>query len=194
MMRLEGGVWSTRRKGVLVVCLAIAALLWFCDWTDYSLPGTWADWALPVVGIVAAVVALRASRSIGTPALRSAVRIAAVLTLLEGSVPVAAAALMAIVSPAGIMLVAFYPAGEEQTSVAVSPDGLRVAEEYYNGGGLLGDGVMSVRVKYRLMPLLERDVYRGIYVGSEHVTWEDNDTLHVPDIGGQTRIRLGLVR
>jgi hypothetical protein len=189
--RMQAEPWTTRQKWKLTISLIIGALLWFCDWTDYSLPGTWADLALPIAGLVATFVALRASKSVLTPTIRTAAKIAALLTLVDVSMTILVAMVLAIMSPFGAMYAAFSIGGEEQTSTAVSPDGTRIAEEYYEGGGLLSDGVVTIRVKYRLMPLLERDVYRGPSVTDEHVTWEDNDTLYVPGTGEQ--IRLGLV-
>ena len=164
----------------------------FCDWTDYSLAGVWADYLLPIVGIVGGGMALRASKFVPRPAIRIAAKVVAVATLVEGIATVLVAAIIAIMSFGGIMLAASAMLGEEQISAVVSPDGTRVAEEYYIGGGALSAGMLVVRVKYRLMPLLERDIYRGGSTSSEHVAWEDNDTLYIP--GADKRIRIGLIR
>src|SRR5688572_25707455 len=129
--RTEGRGWSAGQKWRLGVGLAVGALLLFCDWTDYSLAGTWADLMLPVVGIVAGVMALRASKYVPRTALKVAAKIVALVTLVEGTAVVVIAAILAIMSPAGMMLVASAVLGEEQVHAVVSPDGTRVAEEYY---------------------------------------------------------------
>jgi hypothetical protein len=189
---MDGRARNKRQKWKLLVCLMGGALFWLCDLTDYSLAGTWPSLVLPVVGTIAGVVALRASGYIPRGAIRMLAKVAAAATLLEGTLIVGEVLLLAAISPAGVLLAAFAIFGEQQISAVVSPDGLRVAEEYYRGGGLLSDGVVIVRVKYRMMPLLERDVYHGPSNTDEHVAWEDNDTLFIPNT--TERVRLGLVK
>lgn len=183
---------GTPEKWKLGASLSIAAFVWFCDWTDYSLPGTFADLLLPVLGIMAGVVALRASKHIPARGARVAAKVGALVTLFEASVAVAGALLIAAIAPFAAALLIFNAMGETQIVSVVSPDGSRVAEEYYTGGGLLSDGWVVVRVKYRLLPLLERDVYQGAGDASEAVRWDDNDTLYVPATG--ERVKLGLVK
>jgi hypothetical protein len=189
---VDGRARNKRQKWKLLVCLMGGALFWLCDRTDYSLAGTWPDLFIPVVGMMAGVVALRASGCIPRRALRAAAKVAAAATLLEGTLIVGEVLLLAAISPAGVLLAAFAIFGEQQKSAVVSPDGWRVAEEYYRGGGLLGDDVKIVRVKYRLMPLLEREVYIGPISSLDQVAWQDNDTLIIPGTGD--RVELGLVK
>jgi hypothetical protein len=184
--------WTRPHKQKLAVCMVVGTLLWFCDWTDYSLAGTWADLLLPMLGVIAGGVGLRLSRGVPGPRLRIAARIAAILTLVEAAIVVAFGALITAIAPFGIMLVFYSIVGEEQVSATVSPDGSRVAEQYYSSGGLLSDGWTVVRVKHRLFPLLERDVYRTGMGTSERIVWEDNDTLYISATGD--RVHVGAIR
>jgi hypothetical protein len=189
--RAEERRWSTGQKWRLGIGLAVGTLLLFCDWTDYSLAGTWPDYILPLVGIVAGVMALRASKYVPHAAIRRSAKLGALVTIVEASAVVVVVAVMAAMSPMGMMLVGFTVIDEGNVTAVLSPDGSKVAEAYYIGS----DGMLVVRVKHRWMPLLERELYRGGSITSEPVTWKDNDTLFIP-ITDDTRLQMkvGLVR
>lgn len=189
---IEGYAWTTGRKWILGVSGAVGMLLLFCDWTDYSLAGTWADYLLAVVALIGSLVVLRISRYIPHADLCRRARVFALVILVEAGLPILLTLIMTALSPLGMLLVAAYVVGEEQVASVVSPDGSRVAEEYFRSGGLLGNESVVVRVKYRWLPLLERDLYQGAPDAAEHIKWEDNDTLYIPDTNW--RMAVGVIR
>jgi hypothetical protein len=84
---------------------------------------------------------------------------------------------------------------EKLIQQATSPDGSRVAQVYFRGVGAYasGNGRIYVRVKHRLLPFVERDVYHlhGSHADEntvEYLSWRDSDTLYISETDEALRV------
>jgi len=201
---MDGGATSARRPGldwrlVAGINLLLGALLLFMDCTDYSWANNAADALFgPLVAIVA-IVSMCGARWRATWR-RWRIRIASLPSLIEGGMQVALAVFL-LVPPftLGGLFSLSEMLSERPIQQAVSPDGRRVAEVYFRSVGAYGrgNGRISVRVRERLLPCVERDVYslsRSYASGSpeEYLQWRDNDTLYMSE--KQVEVKIGPVK
>lgn len=189
----------------LAANLHLGAAMWFFYFTDYSWAGRVLDLVFPpavaLLGISSLAVAWSASSRLG----RLGATLSCLPSLIGGGLYCTALALLAFLSllNPGVLMGLFFHlheiSGEKLIQETVSPDGSRVAQVYFRGVGAYsaGNGRITVRVKHRLIPLVERDVY---YVpvtyeageGATHyLSWTDNDTLFIPET--QEEVRIGTV-
>ncbi len=172
--------------------LILGFLLWFGYFTDYSLAGTIPDLLFPaLVGIVAI-------KAIGQTSYRL-IKYILGLHVLAGFFPLFVI-LISLIPPflLGFLFAASEVAGETRIQREASPDGVRMADVYFRPVGpyASGNGRVYVRIKYRLFPLVERDVFAhsGSHADEDtddYVSWKDNDTLYVPETFQE--IKLGFV-
>lgn len=194
---------------VLIAALAtnlhLGVVMWFFYFTDYSWAGRILDLVFPPAVAVLAISCLAVAWSASSRLGRLGATLACLPSLIGGGLYCTALALLAffcLLSPGLLMGVFFHIdeiSGEKLIQETVSPDGSRVAQVYFRGVGAYaaGNGRITVRVKHRLLPLIERDVY---YVPvtyeadegtTDYLSWTDNDTLFIPE--KQEEVRIGTI-
>lgn len=177
---------------VVGVSLILGFVLWFGYFTDYSLAGTIPDLLFPpLVGFIAI-------KAIGHTPSRLLKHLLG-LHVFAGFIPFFVI-LIALTPPflLGTLFTASEIAEETRIQREISPDGLRIADVYFRPVGpyASGNGRVYIRVKYRLFPLVERDVFAhsGSHADedtTEYVSWKDSDTLYVRETFQD--IKLGFV-
>ncbi len=106
---------------------------------------------------------------------------------------------VALAFPLGIIFTLAEIKSEKLIQRAVSPDGTRMAEVSFRGGGpySAGNGRILVRVRHRFFPLVEREVYflpvsRAEENTRDYLAWKDDYTLYLREKGHE--VRLGLLK
>jgi hypothetical protein len=162
--------------------LLLGCWYWFSLCTDFSLAGTIPDIIFPPLAASLALVAFRGTASITNRLRRWLYRAACLPLILGGLVYVITAALIGA-NFFGMLFVASEMLSEEQIARVVSPNTQQEAYVYFQGMGAYagGDGHFLVRVRYRYLPIVERDVYAvHSYSGQAvQVSWQDNDNIMV---------------
>jgi len=184
--------------------LVLGILFWISQCTDYSWAGTWPNILFPPVVAYAGWIAFRAAKDAPTDRERRIKRLLSLPALLGGTIWVGI-----ILVLAGTML-GLIPLSqvlaETRIQEAISPDATRVADVYFRPVGAVGNGsgYVLIRVKHRLFPFVEREVWVGsTFMGDSrpmtYLSWADNDTLYIPEYAqlGQPKyddhIKVGLV-
>lgn len=180
-----------------IAILALGVVLWFLSFTDYSLVGSWSDIIFPVaVGLTAFIsLAVALARTGGRGRVLTAA--AHVPALLGGGLFVLSTLLMFVPPFTLGGLFAFDElAGEKQIQQIESPDARLTADVYFRGVGAYsgGNGRVDVRLRARLVPFLERDVYHlgrslASETSSDYVSWLDNHTLKISETGETVDVR-----
>ncbi|NIN65220.1 MAG: hypothetical protein GTO63_11080 [Anaerolineae bacterium] len=201
MSDVSTGSTSTSRHGwliLLVANLTLGLTLWFFHCTDYSLAGTIPDLLFPPAVAVMGLVSIMAAKGAPTLAKKLVIGLSSLPSLVGGCLPLLVGMLL-FVPPLtlGGMFMVHEIANEKLIQQAISPDGWRSAEVYFRGVGAYGagSGRIFVRVKHRLFPFVERDVY---YLPVTHVPrdttnrlhWRDNETLHIAETGEEVEVGL----
>jgi hypothetical protein len=189
-----------KQKTYILVGLAlgVGVILWVFYLTDYTFAGTLVDYLFPPLSFVVGVFGFAATRQVPRGTGRRLARLATLPALLGGFLSLAAGILFVVLSPFGTMAELPEMMGEQIIQTAPSPDGSRIAEVYFRRVGSSYNGHVSVRVKHRLLPLMERDVYQirfsyGAGRGkTNQMSWRDNDTIYISETGEV--VQLGLVR
>lgn len=191
---------SSRWKIVVSINAVLGVILWFGYLTDYSWPGTLLDILFPpVVGVIGLFSLVFVTASVSSKARRRFAGLACLPSLFGGCLSVLSVILM-LIPPftLGFMFMVTEMGDEVLIQQAVSPDGMRIVEVYFAPVGAYGagNGRISVRVRCRLFPVVERDVFSldASYADentSNYLSWADNDTLVVPEV--QEELRLGRV-
>ncbi len=191
---------NNKWKVLIGVNLFLGMLLWFAYFTDYSLPGTVIDFLFPpAVAIVSLISLLAAGKNTPTKGKRLVSRLSCIPSLIGGC----SYTIISILAIPVFMLGFFFAMDELSNETLIqriaSPDGSRIAEVYFRPVGAYsgGNGRISIRVKYRLFPFVERDVY---HVGrsyanestTDYLSWVDNDTLFISE--KQHNLSLGIVK
>jgi hypothetical protein len=191
---------SQKWKVILGVNFALGFLLWFGFFTDYSWAGTIPDILFPPIVAVVGFISLLAARNARSKSKRLASRLSCLPSLIGGGLYVVLAIIL-IFPPftLGLLFAIDELANERLIQQDVSPDGSKVAEVYFRPVGAYsgGNGRIYVRVKYRLLPFVERDVY---YLRISHadenttnyLSWQGNDTIHISE--KQSEIEIGTVK
>ena len=196
-----------RWKAIAWTNLVLGVLLWLGYVTDYSWRGTLTDFLFaPMVGVVAIASLLLKCKG-PSKRTRRLYKLACLPGAVGGGLVIicmALAALLLVIFPPLILGVMFGVAEHRTERViqeAVSPEGSRVAAVYFRDVGAYtgGYGRVDVRVRYRWMPAVERDVFhtgrsysdKGV---SEYVRWKDADTLQiVGERYGGDELKVGVV-
>ncbi len=173
---------------LVIVNLILGLFLWFLFSTDYSLVGTVPDILFPpVIGMVAAV-SLVASKA-SSKRQRLLITLFHLPSIIGGGLYVLTA-LLILIPPftLGAFFTASEIAGETEIQRARSPDGTRTAYVYFRGVGAYsrGNGRIFIRVRYRTLPFLERDI---LYVprsyasedSTNYIEWRGNDALYISE-------------
>lgn len=181
----------TTWRTISAVNLALGILLWIGYLTDLSLAGTMADWMFPLLAGVLAYYTLFAAPYYAPADMRSAVRRACIPSLAGGIAFVLAAVLM-LVPPFTFDTLEYFAgtAIEHRIESVVSPGGGYTAETILRGMGALPgqQGELTVRVKPRLFPLIERDlaVYRVRFTDERvpaYLSWKDDRRIEFAAVG-----------
>jgi hypothetical protein len=192
----QAAPWPRRWWFLLVPNLCLGVVLWFFYFTDYSWSGTIPDIVFPPVVAVISFVSLLAARNARNRSLSRAARLACLPPLIGGGSYVLMAALL-LMPPftLGALFTIDEISNEKLIQEAPSPDGTRVAEVYFRGVGAYasGNGRIYVRVKHRLLPFVERDVYHlhGSHVDqdtTDYLSWSDSDALYIPETHEQVAV------
>ncbi len=185
-------------KVLVTVNLILGLFLWFLFSTDYSLVGTIPDILFPpIVGMIA-VVSLAVSKTSGKRK-RLLVTLLHLPSIIGGGLYILTVLLM-LVPP--FTLGAFFAIseimGETEIQRAVSPDGARTAYVYFRGVGAYsgGNGRIFVRVKRRMLPFLERDIFYlpRSYASEDsanYVEWRNNNVLYISET--KQEISVGII-
>ncbi len=191
---------ASNLKWLVAINLGLGALLWFTYLTDYSLAGTLPDLLLPPIAALVAFVSFGVIKKHNWTSHRRLVKLTLLPSILGGSLYVFVVILI-FLPP--YTLDAFFTiseiASETRVQQAISPGGARVASVYFRGVGAYsgGNGRIFVRVAYRALPVLERDIYylRVSYAGrdtTDCVRWIDNDTLYLSET--EEKISVGVIQ
>lgn len=186
--RIAGWTW----KIVVGVNLSMGVLLWFFYLTDFSIAGILADILFPPLTFVAGLVALMVGGSAATRASRRWARVLCIPSLLGGLSYLVMASI--VFMPPRMMAGGFILnelAGERLVQEVASPDQTRVAQVYYRPAGVFiaESGTIIVRVKYQLLPFVERDILRvrptneSGDTASDYLSWKDSDTIETRERG-----------
>jgi hypothetical protein len=192
--------WQRRWRFLLATNLCLAVVLWFFYFTDYSWSGTILDIVFPPAVAVISLISFLAARNAPGKSQRRAARLACLPPLIGGGSYVLMAAMLAMPPfTLGAIFTIDEISHEKLIQEAVSPDGSRVAQVYFRGVGAYGagNGRIYVRVKHRLLPFVERDVYHlhGSHADedtADYLSWQDSDTLYIPETREQ--VRIGTIR
>jgi hypothetical protein len=169
--------------------LSVGVLLWFFYSTDYSWAGTIPDIVFPPLVAVMSSVSLLIATKAPSRCQRRATRLACLPSLIGGWSYVLVAVLL-VMPPftMGAFFMIDEISHEKLIQEAVSPDGSLVAQVYFRGVGAYasGNGRIYVRVKHRLLPAVEKDVYHlhGSHADEntpDYLSWIDNGTLYIPE-------------
>lgn len=161
--------------GLGLANLLLAVVLWIGAFTNYSLANNGADLLFaPAVALVAMLTLLLIAARGPAGAARRFTTALCLPGLVSGLFPVV---VTIVTSPFFLLGFLFAFAEMQDESLiqrAVSPDGRHVAEVYFRPVGAYagGNGRIFVRVKNRLVPWVEKDVY---YLGRSHAGPETND-------------------
>jgi hypothetical protein len=178
--------WS---KALLIINLILGLFLWFLFFTDYSLAGTFPDILYPpTVGLIALVSLTITKISYRRRSLL--ITLSHLPSIIGGGLYILMAFIMFIPPfTLGAIFAISEITGETQIQRVTSPDRTRIAYVYFRGVGAYsgGNGRIYVRVRYQMLPFLERDVfYIGRSYASEDSTnyleWLDNNTIYIPEI------------
>jgi hypothetical protein len=186
-------------KIIIASNLFLSLFLWFLYSTDYSLPGNFLDIIFPPLAAFIAIISLPV----------------AIHGVKQHQLAIIFVHLPAIIG--GIMYVLmgiamFFPpftlgaistlteiSDEIEIQRADSPDGVRTAYVYFRGVGAYtgGNGRTFVRVKHKLIPFLERDVFALIksYASEEsskYIEWLDDNTLYISETNEE--IPVGVIK
>jgi hypothetical protein len=180
----------------IVINFALGSALWFFHLTDYSLSGTVADLLFPPFALGLCLF-YRFGRGKPPTRLKVLFNFSWLPLFLGSGLPILFG-LLVVLMPFSVWTLSEI-ASETQIQESLSPDGSRTAAVFFRDVGAYtgGNGRILVRVRHRLLPLLERDVYRlGKSYASketvEYISWLDDDTLLISE--NQDRVRLALVK
>jgi hypothetical protein len=188
-----------RWRILLAMNLGAGVLLWFFYSTDFSWTGTIPDIAFPPLVAVMSLVSLLISKKAPSRRLRRATRLACLPSLIGGWLYILVAVLL-IMPPftLGALFMIDEISHEKLIQEAVSPDGSLVAQVYFRGVGAYasGNGRIYVRVKHRLLPVVEKDVFtlHGSHADentADYLSWADGDTLYIPET--QENVAVGTI-
>lgn len=189
---------SFSKKLLVIANLILGLFLCFLFSTDYSLVGTIPDILFPpAIGIIA-IVSFAVSKA-GSKRQRLLIALAHFPSIIGGGLYVLTVLLM-LIPPftLGAFFAASEIAGETEIQRAISPDGMRVAYVYFRGVGAYsgGNGRIFVRIRYQILPVLERDIFYlpRSYASEDstnYVEWRGNDTLYVSET--QEEISVGII-
>lgn len=172
---------------VIALNLFAGLILWFGYCTDYSWAGSMPDYIYPPAVAFVALVSLRRKDKGANRRSRRRYRLACMPSLIGGGMAIV---LMVIMFVPPLLLASLFTiseiAGETLIQSAVSPDGTRVANVYFRPVGAYsgGNGHVFIRVRYRWLPIVERDIYY-VRMSSAHeythdyLQWKDANTLHI---------------
>ena len=193
---------SSKRKWLVLICvnLVLGCVLWLFYFTEYSLVGTIPNILLPPAVLLLGVLTLRAGRKAPSKTASHIRKLSSLPAITGGCLHILSALLwLALAFPLGLIFTLAEIKSEKLIQQAVSPDGTRVAQVYFRGVGPYspGNGRIFVRVRHRLFPLAEREVYflpvsRADENTKEYLAWKDNDTLYLREKGHE--VRLGLLK
>jgi hypothetical protein len=191
---------SPRRWPLLIgLNLYLGVLLWFFYFTDYSWTGLVPDIAFPPVVAMVALVSLLVSRKAAGASQRRAAKWACLPPLIGGCSYILMAVLL-VMPPftLGALFTIDEMSHEKLIQEAISPDRSRVAQVYFRGVGAYasGNGRIYVRLRHRLLPFLERDIYHlhGSHADEDtedYLSWRDDDTLYIPET--QENVTVGII-
>ncbi|MCP4374084.1 MAG: hypothetical protein GY797_39155 [Deltaproteobacteria bacterium] len=180
---------------LIFVNLILGLFLWLLFSTDYSLIGTIPDILFPPLVAIIAVVSL-ALINIHGRFQKFLVMLAHLPSIIGGCLYILIAFIM-LIPPftLGTMFMMSEITEEIQIQEAISPNSTKVANVYFRGVGAYsgGNGRIYVRIKYRNVPFLERDVFHlGRSLASEesinYVKWIDDDTLYVTEVDNEVAV------
>lgn len=193
-----------RWKIIASINVVLGVVLWFGYLTDYSWAGALLDILFPpFVGAVSlfSLIFVVIEKGTSGKTKKAVGSLACIPSLLGGCLSVLSVILMLIPPFTMGFIFMMTEIGEEVLiQQAVSPDGLRVAEVYFTPVGAYGsgNGRISVQVKPRLFPVVERDVFslNASYADentSNYLSWVDNETLYISEVQEELRVgRVGL--
>jgi hypothetical protein len=191
-----------RWRILLAMNLGVGVLLWFFYSTDFSWAGTIPDIAFPPLVAMMSLVSLLISRKAPSRRQRQAAALACLPSLIGGWLYILVAGLL-VMPP--FTLGAFFMideiSHEKLIQEAVSPDGSLVAQVCFRGVGAYGpgNGRTYVRVKHRLLPVVEKDVYHlhGSHADestADYLWWRDTGTLYIPETQEEVAVGTATLR
>ncbi|WP_152918031.1 hypothetical protein [Ardenticatena maritima] len=185
-------------KLLVTVNLILGLFLWFLYSTDYSLAGTIPDILLPpAIGIIA-IISLAVSRT-SSKRQQLLATLSYLPSIIGGGLYVLTVFLM-LIPPftLGTFFAASEIAGETEIQRAISPDRTRTAYVYFRGVGAYsgGNGRIFVRIRYQVLPFLERDIFYlpRSYASEDtedYVEWRGNNALYISET--QEEISVGII-
>ncbi|MCL6560210.1 MAG: hypothetical protein K6U74_15735 [Firmicutes bacterium] len=166
-----------RRKIILAINLALGLFLWFGYCTDYSWAGIIPDYCYPVlVASVALVSWLLRDRHVDERS-RHRYKLFLMPSLVGGGAALFSA-LIAVLPPftLGFVFALEEVKAEKLIQTVPSPNGAKIADVYFRPVGAYtgGNGRIFVRVRYRRLPFIERDLY---YFGRSYANEDTHDYL-----------------
>lgn len=182
-------------QSLAFVNLLLGLFLWFLFSTDYSLVGTIPDIVFPLAMGMVAIVSLAINKIRATRG-RLWITLAHLPALIGSGLYVFAVFVMFIPPfTLGALFAASEIAGETEIQRVMSPDGTKTAYVYFRGVGAYsgGNGRVYVRIRYSMLPFLERDIfYLPASVADEDTTdfveWRGNDVLYVSETDQEIRV------
>lgn len=186
-------------KMLAIFNLILGLFLWFLFTTDYSLAGTIPDILFPpIVGIISTLslpISIMISRKRRLPII-----ILHLPSIIGGGLYILVAMLM-LIPPftLGALFAIFEISGETEIQRAVSPDGTWTAYVYFRGVGAYstGNGRIFVRVRHRMLPFLERDIFYlpRSYASEDstnYIEWRSNNVIYISET--KQEISIGVIK
>lgn len=199
--------WPKWWKIIIGINVVAGLVLWLDYSTDFSWAGTMPDLIFPPVVAALALASFLLGKIAGVGFSRMQ-KLAFLPSLIGGGLPVVMALIM-LIPPftLGLLFAADEIANEKQIETIASPNKALVANVYFRGVGAYGsgNGRISIRVKSRWLPIVERDIYSvdpsyADESSKNYVSWKDNNTLEIHEPGGSRSepidryVRVGVVR
>lgn len=187
-----------RPRLLMALNLLLGVPLWLLLSSDLTLANNLANYLLPPLIAVFGLISLRNLRRSRQPTDFPRSRLAPILSCLPsitGGVPSILLAIIAILPPVVfvVMLGGMFAVSENLNKTVIqeapSPDGWKTAEVWFYPVGAYtgGSGRIAVKLRYRYVPLLRREVYNlsNSYEADgesqEYLTWLDNDTIQLAE-------------
>jgi len=177
--------WGLNWRIIIALNLVLGVFLWFLYCTNHSLPGIIPNIIYALAVGVIALLSLRLKDK--GPSLRTkrCYKLSCLPSLIGGGLPV-----LLVLPPfccLGVVILNDIK-GFKQVQSLASPDHTQVAIVYeiHESTVTTHSYTMTIRMRHRLLPFVERTVYRSrawLDQGSrEYVRWKDNETLQlIPD-------------
>ncbi len=179
---------QTKFIATIIFNLVLCSLLWLGYSTDYTWYGNLSDWLFPpIVGLIA-LVSYPSLTAIPNRLWRIVLRIFSISSIGGGCFPICVILVGLAIAPLGVMFMADEINNEVSIQQSISPDKDKIADVYFRGVGAYdgGNGRISVRVRDRWFPIVEREVYflSNSYADkttNNYLHWVDNDTLFMSE-------------